>query len=338
MSGRQIAATTVMTAERVVGRRGVLDGEAVREVGARDHDARVEAREQRRDRQHSVPTRAQRERPPAPAAQTKHREASAAMRSRAGQKRRGRRSCRCGRPRRDRPDQEAAADGQAASESRARPCLRALAQIADRAHRQIGRAVEGEQEHERDPAEHGVAGEEIPEAAGEVAARVDRDPVRRSESPMPQMSDDRRCCRRCSPSIQTRRQRGLSLFSRHSNETTRMIRKKRIEQQREVEAREHRPVPGRERREGRAARDDEPDLVPVPDRPDRLEHRPPLALVARQERQQHPDAEVEALEHEVAAPQDGDQDEPEILRGSSVGHRRRVEAPGSSASAGPGRA
>jgi hypothetical protein len=85
------------------------------------------------------------------------------------------------------------------------------------------------------------------------------------------------------------------------------------EQQREVEAREHRRVPGRERRERRSARDDEPDLVSVPDRPDRLEHRAALGLVARHERQQHADAEVEAFEQEVAAPEDDDQDEPEFL-------------------------
>ena len=41
----------------------------------------------------------------------------------------------------------------------------------------------------------------------------------------------------------------------------------------------------------------------------------PLALAARprQERQQHPDAEVEPLEQEVAAPENGDQAEPDGL-------------------------
>ena len=85
------------------------------------------------------------------------------------------------------------------------------------------------------------------------------------------------------------------------------------QQEREVEAREHRRVPGRERRERRPGGDDEPDLVPVPDGPDRLEHRPALGFVPGDERQQHADAEVEALEEEVAAPEDDDQDEPEDL-------------------------
>ena len=38
-----------------------------------------------------------------------------------------------------------------------------------------------------------------------------------------------------------------------------------------------------------------------------------LLVRARDERQQHPDAEVEALEQEVAGPEDGDQAEPEGL-------------------------
>src|SRR4029077_14428030 len=86
------------------------------------------------------------------------------------------------------------------------------------------------------------------------------------------------------------------------------------EQERQVEPGEHRPVPGRERRKRRRSRDDEPDLVPVPHRSDRLEHGAALALVARQEREQHPDAEVEALEHEVPAPEKGDEAEPEDLQ------------------------
>ena len=85
------------------------------------------------------------------------------------------------------------------------------------------------------------------------------------------------------------------------------------DQQREVEAREHRRVPGGKRGEGRSGGDDEPDLVPVPHGADRLEHRAALGLGARDERQQHADAEVEPLEQEVAAPENDDQAEPEDL-------------------------
>ncbi len=85
------------------------------------------------------------------------------------------------------------------------------------------------------------------------------------------------------------------------------------EQQRQVEAREHRRVPGRERRERRTAGDDEPDLVPVPDRSDRPERRTSLLVVSWDEREQHPDPEVESLEEEVHGPDDGDEAEPEGL-------------------------
>ena len=85
------------------------------------------------------------------------------------------------------------------------------------------------------------------------------------------------------------------------------------EQQRDVEAREHRRVPGGERGEGRAARHDEPHLVSVPDGPDRPQHGRTVVVVATDEREKHPDSEVEPLEREVPRPQDGDQDEPEGL-------------------------
>jgi len=62
-----------------------------------------------------------------------------------------------------------------------------------------------------------------------------------------------------------------------------------------------------------SAGDDQPHLVPVPDGAHRLEHHPPLALVPRQEREQHSDAEVEPLEQEVPSPEEGDEAEPEDL-------------------------
>ena len=85
------------------------------------------------------------------------------------------------------------------------------------------------------------------------------------------------------------------------------------EEEGEVEAREHRRVPDREGGERRAAGDHEPDLVPVPDRPDRLEHRRAVALAPAEDGQEHADAEVEALEHEVARPEEREQAEPEDL-------------------------
>ena len=95
------------------------------------------------------------------------------------------------------------------------------------------------------------------------------------------------------------------------------MRSTRISSRREVEAREHRRVPGRERRERGSCGDDEPDLVPVVHGADGVEHLVPLVLAPRQERQQHADTEVEALEQQVPAPEHGHEHEPEILRDPS---------------------
>jgi hypothetical protein len=172
--------------------------------------------------------------------------------------------------------------------------------------------VKGEEGHDRYAAEHGVAAEKVPEGAREVAARVDRhavEEIRQADAP-----DQRRAEAPDGVRPHPRRApaRALVLLSPlerdHADDQ-----EEENEQQCEVEAREHRPVPRRERGKRRAAGDDEPDLVAVPDRPDRLEHDPSLSLVFRQEREQHPDSEVEALEQEVAAPEHRDQDEPEDL-------------------------
>ena len=85
------------------------------------------------------------------------------------------------------------------------------------------------------------------------------------------------------------------------------------QQQRQVEGAEHGRVPGGERGERGPARGEQPDLVAVPDGADRVDHDPAVGVVAAaEERQQDADAEVEALEDEVARPQHGDGDEPQI--------------------------
>ncbi len=188
-----------------------------------------------------------------------------------------------------------------------------LAEVAGRAEREKGRAVEGEEQHHGNPGQERVHVEQVPERAGEVAARVDRhavEQVRKRDSP-----DQRRAeaADRVAPEPDRPPARALALRAplerEHADDQ-----EEEEQQQGDVEAREHRRVPGREGRERRAARDHEPDLVAVPDRADRAEHVAALALVPRQERQQHADAEVEALEQEVPAPEDADQHEPEVLQ------------------------
>ena len=67
----------------------------------------------------------------------------------------------------------------------------------------------------------------------------------------------------------------------------------------EVEAAERAGVRLRERHEQHAAAGEQPDLVAVPDRPDRRRRLLALLLVARQEEVQRADAEVEAVEDDV---------------------------------------
>ena len=55
------------------------------------------------------------------------------------------------------------------------------------------------------------------------------------------------------------------------------------------------------------ARDDQPDLVAVPQRADRVDGHAPLRLGPADDPVQHPDAEVEALQDEEAGPQHRDE-------------------------------
>ena len=172
--------------------------------------------------------------------------------------------------------------------------------------------MEGEQDDDRDPREHRVRAEQIPEVPGVVAARVDRDAVhetRQADSP-----DQRRSGTPdgVAPRPERTPARGLALRAPLEGDDA-DDQEEEDEQERDVEAREHRRVPSRKRCERRAPGDDEPDLVPVPDGADRAQHRPPVFLALREERQQHPYPEVEALEQEIARPQDRDEHEPEGL-------------------------
>ena len=94
----------------------------------------------------------------------------------------------------------------------------------------------------------------------------------------------------------------------------RMISAEQHEHEREVERGEPRRVPVGERGEGRAARHDEPHLVAVPERTDRVDRDAALEVGLADDRVQHADAEVEALEDEEPRPEDGDDDEPDDLQ------------------------
>ncbi len=97
------------------------------------------------------------------------------------------------------------------------------------------------------------------------------------------------------------------------------------EEQRQVQRGEQRRVPAWERGEGGAAGGEQPHLVAVPHRADRVDDHPASLLVvfhglAAEEGDQHGDAVVEALQEEVADPQHRDEEEPH--HGEGV-HRER---------------
>ena len=172
--------------------------------------------------------------------------------------------------------------------------------------------MECEERHDGDAREHAVRAEQVQEVAGEVAVRVDRGAVEEARQPDPPEQRGAEAADRVRP--RPRRPPAGALALRAPLERADAHDEAdEDEQEREVEAGEHRRVPGREGGERRAAGDDEPDLVPVPDRSDGSQSRAALLVRARDERQQHPHAEVEALEQEVHRPDDDDQAEPEGL-------------------------
>ena len=91
----------------------------------------------------------------------------------------------------------------------------------------------------------------------------------------------------------------------------------RAEDQREEEHHEWRVEAGkgrririRKRREQRPAERYQPDLIAVPERPDRVHDDPPL-LVAVGAQVQNPDAKIEPIEHRVPEEENGKDDKPE---------------------------
>ena len=298
--------------ERVVRRRGVVDGEAVLEGGARHHHARVERDEQRRH-ERDRPERRHRECPPvAPRYREDDRERERHDPERRGERRREEILVVAVHRDRDGPDEVRRGQHGRRDREPSGDRLGAVAQLACRAKREEGRAVEREERHDRDSGEHAVRAEEIQEVAGEVAVRVDRGAVQEPRQPDPPEKRRAEAADRVRP--RPRRPPPGSLALRAPLERDDADDEEdEDEQEREVEAGEHRRVPGRERRERGASGHDEPDLVPVPDRSDRPQSRAPLLVRARDERKQHPDPEVEPLEQEVHRPDDDDDAEPEGL-------------------------
>ena len=294
-------------------RRGrVLDREAVREVGIRDHHARIEADEQGDDGSGDR-RRGRKERPPlVPRAHEHDRGDDGDCGDGDGQD--AREQALVVHVARDdeRPDEkDGADDGGRRGEAR-RSVLGALAEVTERPQGEEDRAVEGEEQADATPARTEYTLNRSPKSPAKVWSEAIGTPWSRLANAMPHSSGTPNDAMVFSHAQARLPPGGLRLPAplerQHANDEEGEDEKKS-----EVEAREHRRVPDREGRERRGARDHEPDLVPVPERADRLEHRPAVALAPAEDGEEHADAEVEALEHEVARPEEREQAEPEDL-------------------------
>ncbi len=102
------------------------------------------------------------------------------------------------------------------------------------------------------------------------------------------------------------------------------------EKYRDIEARERRCVNRRPGGEDRAAAEQQPDLVAVPDRTDRVDGDAPLDIASRDEGQQRRDAEVEAVHDGEADEQHAEEKPPDQAEDFVVdrnGHVRFLTRP-----------
>ena len=173
--------------------------------------------------------------------------------------------------------------------------------------------MEGEQRQRRQPAEEGVRNEQVEQAPGERAVARDRyaaDEVRERDAPEQRRHGARDGEQRVPAAAPLRVRALVAVLDRHAADDQ----ADEQDEQRKVEGGEQRRVPRGERSERRPAGHDQPHLVPVPDGADRVHQRASLLFVVPDETLEDADPEVEALEDEVADPEDGDQEEPEGLQ------------------------
>jgi hypothetical protein len=285
--------------------RGVRDGEVVGGPGARHHDARVQTGEQGEHRhQHGHAGRDE----PREVAAVPQRLACGHQRERADQADHAGQGAAAGGERR--PDGKRCqkhGDGKGAAAGR--PAC-PFTQVLRRPHGQPGGPVQQAQQRERDPEAEPVPGEHGAGRAGEVASGVQRDPCQRPAQHEPDQQRDQEAApdhRQAPAGARPRRLRAVAELEGHPAHDQRAEQ----QQNRQVERREDRGVPGGERPEHRGDGDHEPDHVAVPDRADARDRCALLVLGPAEPAVQCADPEVEAVEDEEARPEHGDEDEPQ---------------------------
>ena len=192
-----------------------------------------------------------------------------------------------------------------------------VAHVAGGPQAQEGRPVQQADQHQGDPGEHRVGLKYLPERAGVVLAGVDRQPVQQvaqSDADHERGEQAAHGQRDVPGAAPVGRVALAPVLEGHAADD------ERYQQQdhRQVQAREHGRVPAGESGEHGGAGHDQPDLIAVPQRSDRVDDGPAADVVPADDAVQHADAEVEALEEEEAGPQHGDDDEPER---DQVAHR-----------------
>ena len=172
------------------------------------------------------------------------------------------------------------------------------------------RAVQRADQHQGDPGEQPVGLEQVPEGAGVVLGGVDREPLHEVAQGHADQQRGQQAAHGQQHVPGAPPARAVALAAVLERQAAGDERDQQ-QHQREVEGREHGGVPAGERGEHGGPGHDQPDLVAVPQRPDRVDGGPALRVVPADGAVQHADAEVEPLQDEKAGPQHRDEDEPE---------------------------
>ena len=188
---------------------------------------------------------------------------------------------------------------------------RPVGDVAGGLQREEGRAVQDADRHQGDAGVDAVGLEQVPERPGVVLALVDRQPGQQVTQGDADQQRDEQAAAGEQAVPHPPPGRAVALAAELEGGAAGHQRRQQ-QHQRQVEGGEPGGVPAGEGGEDGGAGHDQPHLVAVPQRPDRVDHRAPPGLVAADDPVQHADAQVEPLQHEEAGPQHGDEDEPEL--------------------------
>ncbi len=176
--------------------------------------------------------------------------------------------------------------------------------------RHEGHAVGEEQQQGRRAAQERVGVQQVEQRAGELEVLIDRhaaDDVGHRDTPEERRDGRTDHDHQVEAPLPAEVVALVAVLERHPADDE----GQEDQQERQVEAAEERRVPLGESGEQARSGDDHPGLVEVPHRPDGVDDLAAGGLIAAEERQRHPDTEVEAVEDEVAEEEETDDPEPQ---------------------------